>query len=122
MFYFKDDKQLSVYFSDGSIGIWEISDTETAQVEEACKKNNWLKVKHLHNKAQTILNNYVTIKDNKLIINVKNSDETLEMNLKDSDSTTMSIINKSRLRTNVYHHERFYIEIDKTGNSIFIYD
>ena len=42
--------------------------------------------------------------------------------VKDSDSTTMSIINKSRLRTNVYHHERFYIEIGKTGNSIFIYD
>lgn len=93
MFYFKDDKQLSVYFSDGSIGVWEVTNPEIAQVEEACKKSNWLKVAHLHNQAKTILNNYVTIKDNKLVINVKDSDETLEMSLKNNDSTIVSFIN-----------------------------
>ena len=92
MFYFKDNNQLSVYFSDGSIAVWDITNPTAEQVEKACKSNNWIQVEILHNQAKALLTKDVSISEGKLQINDKDTGQTVEIELNEDQSTIVSFI------------------------------
>ena len=92
MFYFKDNNQLSVYFSDGSIAVWNITNPTAEQVEKACKSNNWIQVEILHNQAKALLTKDVSISEGKLQINDKDTGQTVEIELNEDQSTIVSFI------------------------------
>ena len=92
MFYFKDNNQLSVYFSDGSIAVWDITNPTVEQVEKACKSSNWIQVEILHNQAKALLTKDVSISEGKLQINDKDTGQTVEIELNEDQSTIVSFI------------------------------
>lgn len=92
MFYFYDDKQLSVFFSDSSIAIWKADDPCMLQALEACKKSNWVQCQVLHNQAKAIMTNDVSVEQDKLIINMKDSEESVEIPLNNKESVKGSLV------------------------------
>ena len=68
MFYFKDNKQLTVYFADGNSAVWQVSNPQFDKVLELCQNNNWIQIEMLHNQAKVLLNNKVSIQGDKLIV------------------------------------------------------
>ena len=70
MFYFKDNKQLTVYFADGNAAVWQAGNPQLDRILELCKSNNWVQVEMLHNQAKVLLNNKVTIQGDTLTVEV----------------------------------------------------
>ena len=61
MFYFKDNKQLTVYFADGNSAVWQVGNPQFDKVLKLCQNNNWIQIEMLHNQAKVLLNNKVSI-------------------------------------------------------------
>lgn len=72
MFYFKDNKQLTVYFANGDSAVWQVGNFQFDKVLKLCQDNNWIQVEILHNQAKALLNNNVSIQCDKLIIEAPN--------------------------------------------------
>ena len=68
MFYFKDNKQLTVYFADGNSAVWKSDNSQFEKVAHMCENSLWVPIQMLHNQAKTLLNNKVTIQGDKLVI------------------------------------------------------
>ena len=75
MFYFKDNKQLTVYFADGNAAVWQAGNPQFDKVLELCKSSNWVQVEMLHNQAKVLLNNKVTIQGDTLTVEVSKTME-----------------------------------------------
>ena len=74
MFYFKDNKQLTVYFADGNSAVWKSDNPQFEKVAHMCENSLWVPIQMLHNQAKTLLNNKVTIQGDKLVIETYTSD------------------------------------------------
>ena len=74
MFYFKDNKQLTVYFADGNSAVWKSDNSQFEKVAHMCENSLWVPIQMLHNQAKTLLNNKVTIQGDKLVIETNTSD------------------------------------------------
>lgn len=61
MFYFKDDKQITTYFADGTSAVWTKDDPAFEQVEMLCKHSNWIQIQSLHNQAKLLLTGNVSV-------------------------------------------------------------
>lgn len=66
MYYFKNDSNLTVFFSNGESAVWSINHPDFAEVENLCQINAWAEVQVLHNAAKAILTNDVAVEDNLL--------------------------------------------------------
>ena len=66
MYYFKDDKQLTVYFSNGESAVWSLNHPDIKEVESLCAMNAWSEIMVLHNAAKAILTEEVSVEDNLL--------------------------------------------------------
>ena len=85
MFYFKDNKQLTVYFADGNSAVWQANNPQFDKVLELCKSNNWIQIEMLHNQAKVFLNNKVSIQDDKLIIQASDDATSVDLNTGQDD-------------------------------------
>ena len=79
MFYFKDTKQVTVYFADSSSAVWSVDNPVFEKVCDLCKRSEWIEIEILRNKAKALMNNEVEIKNNKLIIKTENKDVTIDL-------------------------------------------
>ena len=79
MFYFKDTKQVTVYFADSSSAVWSIDNSAFEKVCDLCKHSEWVEIEILHNKAKALMNNEVEIKNNELVIKTENKDVTIDL-------------------------------------------
>ena len=61
MFYFADDNAITVYFKDGSAGVWHKNNPNYSRVKKLAKEEDWIAIEVLHNTAKAILNGDVTI-------------------------------------------------------------
>ena len=64
MYYFKDDKQLTVFFSNGESAVWSLNHPDVKEVEHLCGINAWSEILVMHNAAKAVLTEDVTIEDN----------------------------------------------------------
>ena len=92
MFYFKDDSQITVYFADGNSAVWKSDNPQFEKVAQMCENNQWIPIQMLHNQAKTLLNNKVTIQNDKLVIEADTSDpvtkpEVLHIELGTADTS-----------------------------------
>lgn len=90
MFYFKDNKQLTVYFADGNSAVWQVGNPQFDKVLKLCQNNNWIQIEMLHNQAKALLNNDVSIQCDKLIIeasNVSQGDTLMSIDLSEIDES-----------------------------------
>lgn len=87
MFYFKTDNQITVYFSDGKVAVWNEDNVEYERVYQLCLSNQWIKIQILHNEAKALLNNTVTISDNTLTIG--EGTNSINIDLNSSNKTTL---------------------------------
>ncbi|MCL2312787.1 MAG: hypothetical protein FWC41_09945 [Firmicutes bacterium] len=55
MLYFKDDKQVTVYFSNGDIAVWKVDNAQYTKIIEMCQRNEWIQIETLHNQAKIIM-------------------------------------------------------------------
>ena len=80
MFYFKDDKQVTVYFENGDIGVWKSDNKDFNKVIEKCEKNEWIQIETLHNQAKILMTSDSTKveKDGKVSVIKNNKSITLE--------------------------------------------
>lgn len=91
MFYFKDNKQLTVYFADGNSAVWQADNPQFDKVLELCKSNNWIQIEMLHNQAKALLNNKVSIQGDKLIIETDEDAESLSLDKGQGDKLTVDL-------------------------------
>ena len=92
MFYFKDNKQLTVYFADGNSAVWQADNPQFDRVLELCKSNNWIQIEMLHNQAKVLLNNKVSIQGDKLTIETVYEDaESLSLDKGQGDKLTVDL-------------------------------
>ena len=92
MFYFKDDSQITVYFTDGNSAVWKSDNSQFEKVAHMCENSQWIPIQMLHNQAKTLLNNKVTIQGDKLVIEADTTDpvtkpEVLQIELGTADTT-----------------------------------
>lgn len=66
MYYFKNDSQITVIFSNGESAVWSANHPDFHEIEKLCELNAWAEVQVLHNVAKAVLKNEVTIEDNLL--------------------------------------------------------
>lgn len=64
MYYFKNDSQITVIFSNGESAVWSANHPDFKDVEALCELNAWSEIQVLHNAAKAVLQNNVTIEDN----------------------------------------------------------
>ena len=64
MYYFKNDSQITVIFSNGESAVWSANHPDFKDVEALCELNSWSEIQVLHNAAKAVLQNNVTIEDN----------------------------------------------------------
>ena len=55
MFYFKDDKQLTVHFANGDVAVWSATNPEMPHILELCKNAKWGEIKTLNNINKAIM-------------------------------------------------------------------
>ena len=91
MFYFKDNKQLTVYFADGNSAVWQADNPQFDRVLELCKSNNWIQIEMLHNQAKVLLNNKVSIQGDKLTIETDENAESLSLDKGQGDKLTVDL-------------------------------
>lgn len=91
MFYFKDNKQLTVYFADGNSAVWQADNPQFDRVLELCKSNNWIQIEMLHNQAKVLLNNKVSIQGDKLTIETDEDAESLSLDKSQGDKLIVDL-------------------------------
>ena len=85
MFYFKDNKQLTVYFADGNSAVWQVGNPQFDKVLELCQNNNWIQIEMLHNQAKVLLNNKVSIQGDKLIVEAPENVDSVDLSTGQGD-------------------------------------
>lgn len=124
MFYFKDSGQLTVYFSDGNSAVWKSDNPQFEKVAQMCENSQWVPIQMLHNQAKLLLNNKVTILDDKLIIetgaldsNAKPEVLHLELNKADASDPVVAFIKllkeKGTIDTEIERIKPFLINMFK---------
>ena len=91
MFYFKDNKQLTVYFADGNSAVWQADNPQFDRVLELCKSNDWIQIEMLHNQAKVLLNNKVSIQGDKLTIETDENAESLSLDKGQGNKLTVDL-------------------------------
>ena len=101
MFYFKDDKQITVYFSSGDVAVWQVDNKDFNRIITMCEANEWIKIETLHNQAKVIMttDNVKVDQYGNLIINVENETVTLEASEEDSLLALIGILQKKGVLT-----------------------
>ena len=69
MFYFADDKQVTVYFSNGGISTWNSTDKMYKKVLELCKDAKWVEIQTVSNPDKAIMTGTFTFDGDKMIVN-----------------------------------------------------
>lgn len=64
MYYFKNDSQITVIFSNGESAVWSANHPDFKDVEALCELNAWSEILVMHNAAKAVLTEDVTIEDN----------------------------------------------------------
>jgi len=84
--YFKDNKTITVYFSNGDIAVWKSNDPVFNKVLNMCEDNEWIKIETLYNFNRVIMtNNNVQVTSNgNIIVN--------DLTLKPEDSKLITLI------------------------------
>lgn len=67
MFYFADDKKITVYFTNGNIAEFTKDNEQFYEILEMCRNHNWFKIACLHNPVTALMND-----DNQVILTNKN--------------------------------------------------
>ena len=79
MFYFKDDKQVTVIFKNGIPAVWNNNHPEYLRVIELCKDEKWIEIEALHNVEKMIIHGKVTVeKDGNISVETNYGNITLE--------------------------------------------
>ena len=91
MFYFKDNKQLTVYFADGNSAVWQTGNPQFDKVLELCQNNNWIQIEMLHNQAKVLLNNKVSIQGDRLIVEAPEDATSVDLNVGQGDRLTVDL-------------------------------
>jgi hypothetical protein len=79
MYYFVDDSQITIYFSNGDIAVWNNTDSNFDRVIELCKRNEWVKIEVLHNKVKSILTGTIKInEEGDILLITDNNDIAIE--------------------------------------------
>lgn len=74
MFYFKDDSNLTVYFSDGNFGQWKMNDPDISRILKLIEKSDWVQVKALYNPAKAILDSKdISSNSNGIVLTTKDN-------------------------------------------------
>ena len=120
MFYFKDDSQITVYFADGNSAVWKSDNPQFEKVAQMCENNQWVPIQMLHNQAKLLLNNKVTIQDDKLIIEADASKSEvlhIELNTVDTSDPVIAFIKllkeKGTIDTEIERIKPFLINMFK---------
>lgn len=66
MYYFKNDSNLTVFFSNGENAVWSVNHPDFKDVEMLCELNAWAEVQVLHNAAKAVLTHNVAVEENLL--------------------------------------------------------
>lgn len=92
MFYFLEPNSITVYFSDGNNAVWKASNPDYNKVVELAKKSEWVAIAAMHNQAKTILQNDVTLKDDKLVFYDKTTGTNTEIDISNSENHLFKFI------------------------------
>lgn len=92
MFYFLEPNSITVYFSDGNNAVWKASNPDYNKVVELAKKSEWVAIAAMHNQAKTILQNEVTLKDDKLVFYDKTTGTNTEIDINNSENHLFKFI------------------------------
>ena len=98
MFYFLEPNSITVYFSDGNNAVWKASNPDYNKVVELAKKSEWVAIAAMHNQAKTILQNDVTLKDNKLVFYDKTTGTNAEIDISNSENHLFKFIKLLRAK------------------------
>lgn len=86
MFYFKDDKSITIYFFNGDIAVWSTTSPLAEKILELCQNNEWIKIETIHNHAKVIMtSNNVKVSDkgevvvNNIVLENTENDPLLSM-------------------------------------------
>lgn len=120
MFYFKDNSQITVYFADGNSAVWKSDNPQFEKVAQMCENSQWIPIQMLHNQAKMLLNNKVTIQDDKLIIEADVSKSEvlhIELNTVDTSDPVIAFIKllkeKGTIDTEIERIKPFLINMFK---------
>ena len=98
MFYFLEPNSITVYFSDGNNAVWKASNPDYRKVVELAKKSEWVAIAAMHNQAKTILQNDVTLKDDKLVFYDKTTGTNAEIDISNSENHLFKFIKLLRTK------------------------
>ena len=91
MFYFKDDNQITVYFTNGSSAVWANTHKDYSRVCSMVEDNNWISIEMLHNENKLIMDKETTIEQNNIV--VKGSDGSKhKIDMEKSDNPVVHFI------------------------------
>ena len=120
MFYFKDNSQITVYFADGNSAVWKSDNSQFEKVAQLCENSQWIPIQMLHNQAKMLLNNKVTIQDDKLVIEADVSKSEvlhIELNTVDTSDPVIAFIKllkeKGTIDTEIERIKPFLINMFK---------
>ena len=120
MFYFKDNSQITVYFADGNSAVWKSDNPQFEKVAQMCENSQWIPIQMLHNQAKMLLNNKVTIQDDKLVIEADVSKSEvlhIELNTVDTSDPVIAFIKllkeKGTIDTEIERIKPFLINMFK---------
>lgn len=91
MFYFKNQSQITVYFSDGSLASWKTDHCDFKKVENYCKTQDWISIEVLYNKVKAILVNESLIANGQIIVIDEGGNETF-FSLSNTDDPLLEMI------------------------------
>ena len=98
MFYFLEPNSITVYFSDGNNAVWKASNSDYNKVVELAKKSEWVAIAAMHNQAKTILQNDVTLKENKLVFYDKTTGTNAEIDISNTNNHLFKFIKLLRTK------------------------
>lgn len=98
MFYFLEPNSITVYFSDGNNAVWKASNSDYNKVVELAKKSEWVAIAAMHNQAKTILQNDVTLKENKLVFYDKTTGTNTEIDISHTNNHLFKFIKLLRTK------------------------
>lgn len=98
MFYFLEPNSITVYFSDGNNAVWKASNSDYNKVVELAKKSEWVAIAAMHNQAKTILQNDVTLKENKLVFYDKTTGTNAEIDISHTNNHLFKFIKLLRTK------------------------
>lgn len=98
MFYFLEPNSITIYFSDGNNAVWKASNSDFNKVVELAKKSEWVAIAAMHNQAKTILQNDVTLKEDKLVFYDKTTGTNAEIDISNTNNHLFKFIKLLRTK------------------------